>query len=402
MNTENNQKMKNLVIIGTGLAGYNLAKEWRKYDQDSTLTILSGDEGSFYSKPMLSTALAQKKSPDDLPISLIEKLRADLNARIEPYTWVDKIDLEAKKIFFGEESLEYTQLVLATGASPLKPKWTGNGLEAIHTVNNLQDYQKFRQELERITSTKKAKILIIGSGLVGCEFANDLSLSGHAVEVVSLEKSPLARLVPDFIGQNLSKALAATGVAWHFEASVAHIDLNKDKIFQVRLNSGEVLEADLVLSACGLASETKLAAQAGLKVERGICVSNLLETSHKNVYAIGDCAEVAGQILYYVSPLMQGVRALAQTLSGTPSPVTYPALPVGIKTSAYPLLVCIPPHAQNPQGIANLDWRIDAQEGEHFKLSAWNKDNQRVGFVLTGPFLKERLSCVEGLAPFLA
>jgi rubredoxin-NAD+ reductase len=108
------------------------------------------------------------------------------------------------------------------------------------------------------------------------------------------------------------------------------------------LSDGRTLDADLVLSAVGLAPRVALARAAGLAVQRGIVVDRRLSTSVAHIHAIGDCAEVEGLNLPYVMPLMAQARALAATLAGTPTPLVYPVMPVTVKTPACPAVVCPP------------------------------------------------------------
>jgi rubredoxin-NAD+ reductase len=139
-----------------------------------------------------------------------------------------------------------------------------------------------------------------------------------------------------------------------------------------------------------------LAEKSGIKVNRGIVANRFLETSAKNVYTLGDCAEVEGHVLFYVTPLLNGAKALAKTLSGTPTEVSYPAMPVTIKTPTCPVVVA--PAPRDAEG----EWTIE-QDGYNtvaeFKDSAGNL----LGFALTGPEgIKEKIRLQKMLPPVLA
>src|SRR6185295_6964404 len=127
-------------------------------------------------------------------------------------------------------------------------------------------------------------------------------------------------------------------------------------------DDGTMLTADVVLSAIGLRPNCELAQAAGLAVNCGIVVDRNLLTSVPDVYALGDCAEVGGLVLPFIMPITHAARALSATLAGKPSPLTYPAMPVLVKTHACPTIVSPPaPGAagewqvtQDPEGVRSL------------------------------------------------
>lgn len=193
--------MEPLVIIGTGLAGYRLAKAFRQYDRTRELHLVTQDDGSYYSKPALSTGLRQQKSASDLVMATAEHMQAELDARIHVHTTVSAIDLASKALRFSSgSSLGYGQLVLACGASPVPLPCANKDAPPVLFVNDLADYRVFRQHL-----AKPQKVLVIGAGLVGCELANDLLCAGHQVHVCALSSYPLDQLLVPQAGQVLQK-----------------------------------------------------------------------------------------------------------------------------------------------------------------------------------------------------
>jgi rubredoxin-NAD+ reductase len=169
-----------LVIVGSGLAGYMLAKEWRKYYTQSPLTIITQGEGDFYSKPLLSTALTQKREPQVLPTSSAAEMAEQLNATILRHTTVTSIDPQDKVLITEGKKIPYDQCVLAVGADVIRPSISGSASEELVSVNSLEQYAVFRSALK-----PDAEVVILGAGLVGCEFANDLVNVGHRVDLVA-------------------------------------------------------------------------------------------------------------------------------------------------------------------------------------------------------------------------
>lgn len=377
--------MQPIVIVGSGLAGYTLLKEIRKRDMATPVTLATADDGAFYSKPNLSNALATGKSAAQLASASAEKMAADQNATVLTHTRVTAIDTQRQRIRTDGGELEYSRLILALGADPIPHGLSGDGAAAVLAVNNLAEYAAFRSAIDG-----KKRITVLGGGLIGCEFANDLAHAGFAVDVVHLGDWPLERLLPVEAGQRLADSLAALGVNWHFGRTGRSVEQAASG-YRVVLDNGEALEADVVLSAIGLRPRTRLAQAAGIPVGRGIQTNGLLETGAQNVYAMGDCAEVEELNLPYVQPLMVQARALAATLTGTPTPVVYPAMPVMVKTPAHPVAV-LPPKTGVPGG-----WEVECGDTGICALHV-DESGRLQGFALTGGETGRRNALAKELA----
>ena len=379
--------MEPVVIIGSGLAGYTLARELRKLDAVTPLVMLSRDEASFYSKPMLSNALAAGESAAQIASASVGQMAAQLGARIIAGIEVEAIDTASRTLHADGAAIHYSKLVLALGADPIELPLEGDAANQVLRVNDLAGYARFRAAIEG-----KKTVALLGAGLIGCEFANDLAAAGHRVHVVDPAPRPLGRLLPEAAAEQLRLALAAVGVEWHLGTTARAVSRAASGL-RVDLADGIALEADAVLSAIGLRPRTQLAQRAGLKVNRGIVTDRLLQASAADVYALGDCAEVDGQTLPYVLPLMQAARALAKTLTGTATPVVYPAMPVVVKTPALPVVVCPPPALP---GI----WKLKQDASG---IEAWFEDEsgKLLGFALVGAATAHKQALTKLAPPVL-
>lgn len=380
--------MDPIVIVGTGLAGYTVAREFRKLDTDTPLVMLSTDDGGFYSKPMLSNALALGKTAADLQVTPAEQMSTQLSAHIRAFTQVHAIAPAAKRLMLDNEPLSYSRLVLALGADPIRLSLVGSAAHEVLSVNDRADYARFRARIEG-----KRHIALLGGGLIGCEFANDLIGAGYEVTVIDLAPHPLGRLVPAEVGTAVRDALAAVGVTWRLNTSVKSVD-HADERLAVMLSDGTQLSADVVLSAIGLRPRIQSAAAAGLAVNRGIVTDRFLATSVTDIYALGDCAEIEGLLLPFVMPLMHGARALAKTLAGDATALSYPAMPVVVKTPACPLVVA-PPPAQ-----AQGRWESTVA-GANVRAVFYGDGGAILGFALTGTAVADKQSLAKTLPPLL-
>lgn len=368
--------MAPVIIVGSGLAGYGVAKEFRKLDTTTPLLIITADDGRSYSKPMLSNAINKRKMADQLVTADANVMAAQLNAEVRIQTRITAINAAAHEISIGNERLQYSKLVLALGASPIRLPLAGDAADAVLSVNDLQDYAQFRHAIEG-----KKKITILGGGLIGCEFANDLASGGYQVHIIDRNQQPLGRLLPESVGVRLQQKMQSIGVVWHGGDTVKRIDY-ENGAYKITLESGFVVVADVVLSAIGLQPNIDLVRAAGLAVNRGIAVDQFLETSAKDIYALGDCAEVEGYVLPFVMPLMRAARALGATLAGQPTKVIYPAMPVAVKTPVYPLVI-LPP---SPKSAG--EWQIVDEDGNMRALYV-GKEGELKGFALGGSFASE-------------
>ena len=361
--------MHPIVILGSGLAGYGLLREFRKRDATTPITLITADDGRAYSKPNLSNALSQGRSPAQLATESAEQVAAKYAARILTHTRVTAIDPANRRVATEAGAIDYSRLVLALGADPIPHGLGGDAAQDVLSVNDLGDYGRFRTALEG-----KHQVAILGGGLIGCEFANDLTASGHAVTLIHLGAWPLERLIPEPAGRAL--ALTLSNVTWHFGRSARQVERHGGR-YRLTLDDGNRVEADLVLSAIGLRPRTQLAQAAGIPVNRGIVVNRRLETGIADIYAIGDCAEVAGHVLPYVQPLLIQARTLAAILAGEDTQVSYPAMPVVVKTGAYPVAV-LPPALDASGG-----WQVDCSDAGICALHR-SEAGKLNGFALTG------------------
>ena len=228
--------MHPIVILGSGLAGYNVARELRKLDKDVPLVIISADSGSFYSKPMLSSAFGSNKTAQSIAMNTAEQMAAQINGSVRANTRVTAIDTEAHTVSIDNEAVAYSKLVLALGADQIRLPIEGDGAGSVMTVNDLDEYATFRAALG-----EKSTVALIGAGLIGCEFANDLTVGGHHVHVIDIAPYPLSRLLPPEGGALLQQKLAAIGVTWHLGTGTASIAKSGEK-FKVTLADGGMFD----------------------------------------------------------------------------------------------------------------------------------------------------------------
>lgn len=378
-----------VVIIGSGLAGYAVARELRKLDAEIPVLMLSADHGGFYSKPMLSNALSMGKTPESIINGGADQMAAQLKISIRAHCRVMAIDQSSNTVILTDgERLRYGSLVLALGADQIRLPLSGDGADEVFTINDLDDYKNFRSALEG-----KKRVSIIGAGLIGCEFANDLAVSGYHVDIVDIGTRPLGRLLPPAAGEFLQQKLEAVGIVFHLSTTTQSVDKIQNR-FRLTFTDGKTIESDLVLSSIGLRPRTQLAEAAGIPINRGISVNRLLQTRYPNIYALGDCAEVEGKVLPFIMPITHAARALAATLAGNPTPVQYPAMPVMVKTSLCPAVV------SPPDFSISGEWHVEMDQ-IGVKALYRSEEGNLLGYALLGAATKEKNNLTAQLPPVL-
>lgn len=393
--------MQPITIIGSGMAGYTLAREFRKLDKTTPLLIITTDDGGFYSKPMLSNAFAQNKQAAQLVSQTATQMAEQINASILQFTTVKQIDSTNKVINTSVGDFGYDKLVIAVGAQPIRLPIAGNAVSQIMSVNNVTDYAKLRDSIA--ATGAPARITILGAGLIGCEFADDLAGAGHIVTVLDPNTLPLAALAPKQISLALKNALESRGVNFKLGTTASSIDAAStgDGQIQVSLANGEVFTTDIVLSAVGLRADLRLAQAAGLETDRGILVDTTGQTSIKDIYALGDCAQYTNPedgsrpVLPYIAPIMTAARAIARSLTGEITQIDLKPAPVIVKTPSCPIALVAPA----PQLAALGRWE-HAQNGAVNISRFYDADDTMKGFAVAPQDAKLRASLLaEILAP---
>ena len=325
---------REILVIGSGFAAQQLIKSLRKLDAHQPIRLITADSGDEYNKPDLSHVMSRGSSAAAMTRQSGSEFAEQQRITLVPHCPVLGIDPARRTVLTAQGEFAYGQLVLATGASALRPPIPG--AEQLVTLNSQQEYAAVEERLQHAQ-----RILVLGAGLIGCELAMDMASSGRQVTLVDLASSPLSALLPAMLSQPLHQALLAQGVSLQLGLGIREIALHDpqrpDAGCRVILSDGRISEQDLVISAIGLKPNTQLAQAAGLSVGRGIQVDAGLRSSDPHIYALGDCAEWQGQLLPFLQPILLGANALAKTLLGAPTALTLPPMLVKVKTPLYPL-----------------------------------------------------------------
>ncbi|MDF0606725.1 FAD-dependent oxidoreductase [Neisseriaceae bacterium TC5R-5] len=325
------------MIVGAGRAGWAVAEALRAHDASLAITVVTGCAGDVYDKPLLSVAMARHLAPEQLIKETAAAAAARLHVRLLAHTHAIRIDAQRRQLRTTRGNLAYRDLVLAHGAQPVLPPPLSSS--TCWRINHLDAYLRLRHVL----AERSQEIIIIGAGLIGCELANDLALAGHRIMLLDTQAEPLARWHHQHAGAQVLQAWQALPINFIGNSQVSEITTimqpNGERRYRVRTACGQQLEADQIIAATGLQTPSRLAQSAKLAWAQGVVVDpQTMQTSQPGIYALGDCASVAGSVNRFIEPITRQVQTLLAAICGQAA-VPYENRPavVRVKTSSCPL-----------------------------------------------------------------
>lgn len=301
-----------LVMVGNGMAGVRTLEELLKLAPDLyDITVFGAEPHPNYNRIMLSPVLAGEQSFEDIILNDLDWYR-DNGVTLHAGKRVVEIDRRRCRVIADDGTVaSYDRLLLATGSSPFILPVLGNRLAGVIGYRDIAD-----TELMVSTASSKRHAVVIGGGLLGLEAANGLKQRGMDVTVVHIGKGLLDRQLDATAAAMLQSSLESRGIRFQLsEVTQELVDGGQGQVVAVRLESGLLLPADLVVMAAGVRPRTELAEHAGLACDRGILVSDTLQTYDPKIYAIGECANHRGIAYGLVAPLYEQARVCANHLA---------------------------------------------------------------------------------------
>lgn len=372
-----------IVIIGSGFAARQLVKNLRKQDSQVAISVIAADSIDEYNKPDLSHVISLGQRADEMTRQSAGEFAEQYNVRLFPYTWIKEIDAQARVVKSTDNQWCYDKLVLATGASAFIPPVDGR--ELMLTLNSQLEYRACESQL-----FDARRVLIVGGGLIGSELAMDFTRAGKSVTLVDNAASILASLMPPEVSSRLQHRLTDMGVHLLLKSQLQSLEQTTRGI-RATFDHDRHVEVDAVIAATGLRPETALARSAGVEVNRGIVVDSTLKSSNPDIYALGDCAEIDGQLLPFLQPIQISAMTLAKNLLGGNAPLKLPAMLVKVKTPELPL------HLAGETRRSDLNWQIST-EAQGMVAKGVDAEGQLRAFVVSEDRMKEAFALLKALS----
>jgi nitrite reductase (NADH) large subunit len=306
-----------LVVVGNGMAGIRTVEELLKlvpglYD----IAVFGAEPHPNYNRILLSPVLAGEQAFEEIVLNSREwyeenQIKLHLNKKVV------KIDRRARFVEAEDGTREpYDRLLLATGSDPFILPVPGAKLDGVITYRDIYDTERMIE-----AAGKHREAVVIGGGLLGLEAANGLKLRGMDVTVVHLMPWLMERQLDRTAAGMLQKTLEAKGLQFRLEAQtealIGDAGTNGDggRVKGVKLKGGEELAAQLVVMAVGIRPNVTLAKAAGLHADRGIVVSDTMQTYDPRIYAVGECVSHRGVAYGLVAPLFEQAKVCANHLA---------------------------------------------------------------------------------------
>src|SRR5690349_10492090 len=317
-----------LVIVGNGMAAARLVDELAKTSLGRYAIAVIGEEPRLaYNRVLLSSVLAGETASHDIELKPATWWR-DRGVTVKYGCRVTEIDVGRSELrIAGDESIEFSRLVLATGSTPLRLNVPGSDLAGVHTFRDSRDV-----DLLLALAARRKPVVVIGGGLLGLEAAYGLAKAGTPVTLLHLMDRLMERQLDGPAADLLKTLVERKGIRILLNASTARIH-GEGHVEAVELADGSRIEADAVIFAAGIKPNIALARDAGIAVNRGIVVNDEMQTASPDIYALGECAEHRGTCYGLVEPAYEQARVLAWHLAGRPAAYQGSVVSTNLKVS---------------------------------------------------------------------
>ncbi len=299
-----------IIIIGGGVAGITAARTIRENDLKAKISVYTDEDHLYYPRPRLYEVLSGEVKPQEIYM-FSEQWYENKGIKVHLNKKVLSIKTAKKELLLEDRSrVNYDKLLLANGAHPFVPPIKGVEKTGVFTLRSIKDALAIKEYAE-----KTRKVIIIGGGLLGLEFAASLRKLDQQVEVVEIFPRLLPRQL-DQDGATILKGIVENlGIKIVLGVKTEEF-LGEKTVSGVLLSNGRELSSNLVLISAGVRSNTDLAVEAGIKVNKGVVVDQYLQTSVNDVYAAGDIAEFEGRVYGIIPAAMEQAEIAALNMLG--------------------------------------------------------------------------------------
>jgi nitrite reductase (NADH) large subunit len=299
-----------LVVVGNGMAAARLVDELAKVALGRYAIAVIGDEPRLaYNRVLLSSVLAGETASHDIELKPAAWWR-DRGITLKYGCAATEIDIGRRELkIANEESITFSKLVLATGSTPLRLNVPGADLAGVHTFRDSRDV-----DLLLTLAAQKKRVVVVGGGLLGLEAAYGLAKAGASVTLLHLMDRLMERQLDRPAAELLKSLVERKGIRILLDANTARIH-GQTHVRGVELTDGRRIDADAVIFAAGIRPNVALAKDAGIPVNRGILVDDVMQSGAPEIYALGECAEHRGICYGLVEPAYEQARVLARHLA---------------------------------------------------------------------------------------
>jgi nitrite reductase (NADH) large subunit len=365
---------ESLVVVGNGMAAARLVDELTKVALGRYAIAVVGDEPRLaYNRVLLSSVLAGETASHDIELRPASWW-GDRGVTLKYGCVATEIDVGRRELkIANEESIGFSRLVLATGSMPLRLNVPGADLAGVHTFRDSRDV-----DMLLTLAAQKKRVVVVGGGLLGLEAAYGLSKAGSSVTLLHLMDRLMERQLDGPAAELLKSLVERKGIRVVLNANTARLH-GETRVEGIELSDGRRIDADAVVFAAGIRPNIALAKEAGIPVNRGIVVDDVMQTGAPDIFALGECAEHRGICYGLVEPAYEQARVLARHLAGSTAAYNGSVVATNLKVSGVSVF-----SAGDFMGADGSEAIVlnDARHGTYKKLVI--SDGRLIGAVLVG------------------
>ncbi len=377
-----NDTEEHLVIIGGGIAALSAAEAIRKRNTTASITLLSEEEDIPYYRPMLSDYLSEELAEERLYIKSLawyeeNKIELRTNSRVASIDGTNRQLIMENGARFG-----YDKLIIATGARSNIPPIPGADKNGVFALRNIADARKIKAEL-----AEGKKAVVIGGGVLGLEAVSEMVSLGMQVSVVEFSERIMPRQLDKSASLRLQKLIQDQGVMLYLGMGTEEI-LGDENAKAVKLNNGQIIEADMVLLSTGVKPNIELARDAGIETDRGIVVDAGMHTGMSGVFAAGDAAQFEDKMIGLWPIAMEMGRIAGANAAG--DWVEYKQPPISTMLAAFDMELFSIGEVNLPTEEMRITETYDPIENYYKK--SFLKDGVLIGEIIMAPEVKTESS----------
>jgi nitrite reductase (NADH) large subunit len=363
-----------LVVVGNGMAAARLVDELTKVALGRYAIAVIGDEPRLaYNRVLLSSVLAGETASHDIELRPASWW-CDRGVTLKYGCVATEIDVGRRELKIANEaSIGFSRLVLATGSMPLRLNVPGADLAGVHTFRDSRDV-----DMLLTLAAQKKRVVVVGGGLLGLEAAYGLSKAGSSVTLLHLMDRLMERQLDAPAAELLKSLVERKGVRVLLNANTARLH-GETRVEGIELSDGRRIDADAVVFAAGIRPNIALAKEAGIAVNRGVVVDDVMQTGAPDIFALGECAEHRGICYGLVEPAYEQARVLARHLAGRTAAYSGSVVATNLKVSGVSVF-----SAGDFMGVDGSEAIVlnDVRHGTYKKLVI--SDGRLIGAVLVG------------------
>lgn len=374
-----------IIIAGAGAAAFRFVQNYREQNETDEIHVFSKEPHLFYNRVLLPEYVTEELSWEQL-LKIKEKELSKLNVHLHPETFITKID-KAEKIVTDSNNASHSfdKLILATGSRAFIPKDVQIDLPGRFTMRNKSDADSFKAYLDATgLPPEEQHVVIVGGGLLGLELAAAMKHKNTKITIIQRASRLMERQLDKVSSKLLALDVQERGIQIYFDNEVSTVfDDDETGDLNITLKSGKFITANAIVYAIGTIPNIEIARESGIKCTRGIKVNQHLQSSHPDIFAIGEIAEFNNKLFGITSAAEEQANILANFIAGDVSSAYHGSVLMNI-LKFNDLNLCSIGEINVPENDDSFEEIIFTDLKKRYYKKCVVKDDLLVGAVLMG------------------